>query len=137
MVNWDVERGEIKAISGLVSSSDANVVLGVTGDLKGSIVFGFPEDLTFAMVKSMSGMDVKKLDGFVASALGEVANIISGRAMTELVQHGHICDIVPPQIFVGEYKSMSLIKEKTVSIPMETEIGEFYINVFLKETKEK
>ncbi len=133
MLGLDVSMGKVKALEGMISSQDVNILLGVTGDLRGNIIFGFPKEMTLEMVKIMSGMEVKEVDGFVSSALGEVANIVGGNATTNLAKENYICDIVPPQIFVGNYKSMSMANEKVLSIPLKVDIGEFEINIFLKE----
>jgi len=85
------------------------------------------------MIEIMSGMKVDKIDSFASSALGEVANIIGGNALTLLADNNYICDIVPPQIFVGEYKSFAMSNEKALLLSLITPIGEFEINIFLKE----
>ena len=133
MLDLEVEMDKPKVIEGMSPSKDANVVLGVTGDVKGNVVFGFPNDMVLEMVKIMSGMEVKEIDGFVSSALGEVANIIGGNAVTELSNSEYICDIVPPQIFVGEYTSISMANKKVICLPLKTKIGELEINISLKE----
>lgn len=78
-------------------------------------------------------MEMKEIDGFVSSALGEVANIISGNVVTELSKNEYKCDIVPPQIFVGEYKSVSMANKKIICLPLKTNIGELEINISLKD----
>lgn len=133
MLDIGTEKKDLKVVEDLVYSKDANVVLGVTGDLKGTILFSFPKDMTLEMVKIMSGMEMNEIDGFVSSALGEVANIIGGNAMTLLTADNYVCDIVPPQILIGEYKSFIEPKEKALFLTLGTEIGEFDINIFLKE----
>jgi len=133
MLDLSVERGDIKVIEGLVSSRNANVILGVTGDLKGSILFSFTQDMTLEMVRIMSGMEMRTIDNFVSSALGEVANIIGGNAVTNLTGYNYMCDIVPPQIVLGVNKSVSMATDKAISVSLKTEIGEFDICVSLKE----
>lgn len=135
MLDLDVERGNIKVVEGLVSSRNANVVLGVTGDLKGSILFSFNKDMTLEMVRIMSGLEMKTIDNFVSSALGEVANIIGGNALTNLTCYNYICDLVPPQVIIGEYKSLSMANKKALLIPLRTDIGEFDINIFIAENE--
>jgi len=85
------------------------------------------------MVKIMCGMEMQVIDSFVSSALGEIANIIGGNALTILNSNNYICDIVPPQIFVGEYKSFSMANEKALLLPLMTKIGTLDIHIFLKE----
>ncbi|CAK7086520.1 chemotaxis protein CheX [Tissierella carlieri] len=133
MLDTDVEKGQLKAIEGMVCSKDANVILGVTGDLKGTILFSFTSDMTLEMVRIMSGMEMHEIDNFVSSALGEVANIIGGNAVTNLTEYNYICDIAPPQIIIGEYKSISMANKLALLLPLKTHIGEFDINVFLAE----
>lgn len=133
MLDLDVERGSLNVVEGLISSKEANIVLGVTGDLKGSILFSFTKPMTLEMVKIMAGMEMKEIDNFVASVLGEVANIIGGNAITHLTEYDYICDIVPPQVIIGEYQSMSTANEKALVIPMNTDIGKFDISIFLTE----
>lgn len=133
MLNLETQRGDLRVIKDMVPSNDASVLIGVTGDLKGSILFSFSTDMTLEMVKIMSGMEMNEIDSFVSSALGEVANIIGGNAVTKLSEHKYICDIVPPQVFVGQHKSLSMASGKSLLLPLKTEIGEFEIIIFLKE----
>ena len=69
------------------------------------------------------------------SALGEVANIISGNAMTYLNSENYRCDISPPHVMFGTSQSLSMATDVALVIPMLTSIGEFEINVALRETK--
>lgn len=133
LVDIEPQRGDLKVVEDLSSHMDANVELGVVGDLNGTILFSFPKSMTLEMVKIMSGMEMDKIDNFASSALGEVANIIGGNALTLLAKHNYTCDIEPPQIFVGEYKPLSVGKDKALLLPLLTPIGEFDITMLLKE----
>lgn len=135
MLDLNVARGDIKVLEGMVSGKDANVVLGVTGDLKGTILFGFSNNMILEMVKIMSGMEMKKIDNFASSALGEVANIIGGNALTNLSIYDYACDIAPPQVIIGKHESISLANKRAIQIPLKTDIGEFDISLFLSENK--
>lgn len=134
MLDTNVEKGDLRVTEGMICSNEANVILGVTGDLKGTILFGFTKEMTLEMVRTMSGMEMKEIDNFVSSALGEVANIIGGNAVTNLTDYNYICDIAPPQVIIGQYKSISMANKKALLIPMKTPIGEFDVNVFLSES---
>ncbi|NLL05564.1 MAG: chemotaxis protein CheX [Clostridiaceae bacterium] len=133
LVDIEPQRGDLKVVEDFASNKDANVELGVKGDLKGKILFSFPKNMTLEMVKIMSGMEMDKIDNFASSALGEIANIIGGNALSLLAQYNYSCDIEPPQIFVGDYKSISVGNEKALLLPLLTPIGEFDITIFLKE----
>ena len=55
MLNLDVQRGQVRAVDELVPVSEANVVIGVTGDLKGSLLYSFPKEMALEMVTIMAG----------------------------------------------------------------------------------
>lgn len=135
MLNIDPEKESLTVVEDMTSSKDANVLLGITGDLKGSILFSFPEDMTLEMIKIMSGMEINEIDAFASSALGEIANIIGGNSVTDLSENDYKCDIVPPQIFIGKYKSLSMANDNALVLSLKTPIGKFDINVCLKENK--
>ena len=101
--------------------------------MEGTILFSFPKEMTLEMVKIMSGMEMDKIDNFASSALGEVANIIGGNAMTLLAKHDYNCDIAPPQIFIGGYKALHVGNGKVLLLPILTPIGQFDISICLKE----
>jgi len=131
MLNLDVQRGQLRAVEELAPVSEANVVIGVTGDLRGSLLYSFPKEMALEMVTTMAGMPMSKLDAFVCSALGEVANIISGNAVTMLASSSLACQISPPQVFIGTQGSLSMATEKAIVVPLITPIGTFEVSVSL------
>ncbi|HHU06383.1 MAG TPA: chemotaxis protein CheX [Clostridiales bacterium] len=76
---------------------EVDIVVGVVGDLQGKIVYRFPVSTSLNMVNIMSGMEFNAVDVFVASAISEIANIISGNVMTTLSDSKIQCDILPPE----------------------------------------
>jgi len=137
MMDLDVRRGELRACEQLIPSKDASVAIAVTGDLLGSILFSFPKQMTLDMVAIMAGMPVDELDGFVISALGEVANIISGNALAYLHSANYSCNICPPQIVLGQDTHLEMVTRKVLIVPFKTRIGEFDIMITLKEARQQ
>ncbi len=136
MLGLEVTRGDLRLIDDeAVVGNDANVIIGLTGSLNGSIHYSFSEEMTLEMVRIMSGMELDEIDKFVSSAVGEIANIISGNATTYLAENDFDCDIVSPQIMIGQSKSFSMANDQALVIPLETEIGEFEINLSVKESE--
>ncbi|EHQ90410.1 chemotaxis protein CheX [Desulfosporosinus youngiae] len=105
-----------------------DIVIEITGDLNGEVMYSFPKDTTLEMVKMMSGMEFKEIDEFVKSALGEIANIISGNALSGLSQAQLICDIRPPKIIEGQTSTVdegcSIYQAK-----VKTSIGDVGLNL--------
>ncbi|AQS59583.1 chemotaxis protein CheX [Desulforamulus ferrireducens] len=133
MLDVQTERGALRLQEDSLPSKDVGVIIGVTGDFKGSVFFNFPKEMVLEMVRIMSGMEVSEVDSFVSSAVGEVANIIGGNAMTILAGYNYTCDIATPQVLLGDYKSVALTNEKILVLTLITPIGEFEIALFLKE----
>jgi chemotaxis protein CheX len=75
-----------------------SVAVAVTGDLTGEVFYLFPRVTSINMVSIMSGMEVDSVDDFVTSAVAEMANIISGNALTMLSGDNLLCDILPPEL---------------------------------------
>lgn len=131
MLSMEPTRGPLRAVQELVPVSEANVGIGVTGDLRGSLLYSFPQTMALDMVRIMSGMEMNKLDTFVISALSEVANIISGNALTYLARNSLTCDISPPQVFVGSKGTLTMSTEKAVVLPLITDIGTLEVSISL------
>lgn len=75
-----------------------DIAIGVTGDLTGEVIYRFPHPTSLKMVAIMSGMEMESVDDFVASAIAEIANIVSGNVMTLLAENQQVCNILPPQL---------------------------------------
>lgn len=112
------------------------VAVGITGDLSGEVLYRFPTETILEIVKIMSGMEFTKIDEFVMSALGEVANIISGNAVTGLSSQDITCDILPPKILEGEPLSASET-EYVFSTRVKTEIGDVEVLLLLNPDRMK
>jgi len=108
------------------------VVIGITGDLSGEVLYQFPAETTLEIVKMMSGLEFTKIDEFVTSAMGEIANIISGNAVTDLSEQEIVCDIQPPKVLNGI--DLNIPDETTYlfSTRLKTEIGEVEVKLKLK-----
>lgn len=113
-----------------------DVSIGITGDVDGEVLYRFPTDTTLEIVKIMSGMEFTKIDEFVMSALGEIANIISGNAVTNLSKNDITCDILPPKILDGEPLSASET-EYVFATKVSTQIGDVEILLKLKPDRIK
>ncbi len=135
MFGWDVEKGKLQIVDEIETKNTANVSIGITGDLKGTILFSFPEGIVLKIVEEMSGMKFEKVDKFVASAIGELANIISGNAMNGFSGNDYSCDIVPPQISLGETKTFTTATDQVLLINLETQGYVFDLFISIAENK--
>ena len=61
-------------------------------------LYGFSDEVSAEVVRRMIGENMDPRDPMALSALGEIANVITGNAATELAANGFTCDISPPVI---------------------------------------
>lgn len=136
MLDIDVMRDTSKALQQMLGEQEVGVLIEVTGDLSGYILYRFPDSMILEMVKIMSGMEINQLDSFVTSALAEVSNIISGNAVSSLFNQNYRCDIKPPRIIIEEGKPVCLTGNRILKIPLETSIGKLQIHLDLQENNQ-
>ncbi len=129
MFQMKVKPGLLQAHEKYVATREANINIGIIGDLSGSVIYSFSKELALNITSTMVGMEFDELNEFVGSAVGEIANIISGNAMTHLTEQNYHCDIVPPEVFLGTGNSMIITKNNIFTIPIRTELGSFDMNV--------
>ena len=133
MLEMDIERGELQVKNKNFSAEKINASIGVTGDLEGFVYFSMKEKTALEIVRKMSGMEINEFSDLASSAIGELANIITGNSITNLNNQGYECNITPPSITVGDNLKISTGPGQFLSIPLHTEIGDFVINVSLKQ----
>ena len=134
MLDVEMDRGELTVKNKNFIGEKINASIGVTGDLKGFVYFSMTEDTALQIVKKMSGMEIEEFGDLASSAIGELANIITGNSITNLNEQGFQCNITPPSITVGDNLQISTGPGKFLSIPLHTEIGDFLINVSLEKS---
>lgn len=103
-----------------------SIQVGIVGDCSGEIIYRFPKNASLEMVKIMSGMEIDEIDEFVTSAMSEIANIISGNAVTGLTNQKLSCDITTPQVLPGNWQPDSA----SVSTNVKTDVGD--VEIFIR-----
>jgi len=126
-------KGPIGAQTNGMTSHQINIVCGVTGDLHGQIILGLGQTTANRVASIMSGQSLKVFDAFVASAIAELGNMISGNALMSLSEGGYVCDITPPTIVRGTSVEISTHQIPSICINLITECGDIAVTVGLCE----
>ena len=86
---WEKELGDsleligAQVVSNQFTTDDLTAIIGVSGWLEGNVLYGFSEATALAVVRRMMGEEVDTYrDEIGLSALGEIANMITGNATT-------------------------------------------------------
>lgn len=133
-VNVPASQGKLGLKSSPYPSQDVTVVVGITGMVRGQVLFCMKMDTAKSIASAMMlGLAVEEFDEMAKSAVCELANIVTGNASIELSNAGFICDITPPTLLTGHDVSISTVDIRTLVVPIRSELGEVEINIALKE----
>ena len=130
------ERGQLSARPRVFTTSQVNIVCGITGPVEGQVIYGMSIIAADKIASLMLGTQVVTFDQLAASAIAELGNMISGHSLTHLSSAGFACDITPPTIIRGSNVKISTLDIPALVIPLKLkDIGDFEINVSLQERK--
>jgi chemotaxis protein CheX len=128
----EVGRGKVRVERGDFAAGEVTAVVGVTGSLSGAVMYRMSEATALAIVGKMMGQKFDELDALARSGVGEMGNVISGRAGVLLEKAGIPTDIAPPMLIVGRGGSMSSLDIPRLLVPLTTSVGDIDLQIALK-----
>ena len=134
-IGEDPERGEISLQPSASTTRDVTAVIGVIGQVTGIVLLGLTEATACAIVAKILNQSVVAFDAMAESAMGELANVIVGRAATLLGEGGLESNVTPPTLIVGSGTRLSTLTYQRLVIPLQTSLGDLTIEVALKPAK--
>jgi chemotaxis protein CheX len=127
------DRGKLALKDPKSPFRDVCVILGLVGQVHGQVVYGFDEGTAKNIVsKMMMGAEVLEMDEMAKSALGELGNMITGKASVQLENIGITIDISPPTLVMAKNLQISSIKIPMIIVPLESEVGTIDVYVGLE-----
>lgn len=136
---WQKEFGcplkiqNAEVVSNQYTTDDVTAIIGISGKLQGNVLYGFSSGLIVEIVKRMVGEDMSPRDPMALSALGEIANVITGNAATQLAASGYPCDISPPVILEPVGATLTAGVPKQIQVTFESEMGLLRVRIGLAE----
>lgn len=112
-----------------ITLQEINVIIGLTGDLKGRINFGMDRPTACRIAAAMMFEEVPELDEMALSALSELGNMISGQATILIGQSGAKSDITPPSIVMGKSVFAAWYGIRAMTIPLVLQTGTIHLTV--------
>jgi len=134
----DVLEGPVKKCKPIkrqspVAINGVAVILGITGNLEGRVIFDMSEDTAIKIAGAMNYEEFSEFDNLARSTISELGNIIAGKAVSVLNDKGWKFNITPPMLLCGKNMETTDSFEETLVIPLDTACGLFNINIALKE----
>ena len=137
---WEKELGQslnfigAEAVSNQFTTEDLTAIIGVSGQLQGNVLYGFGSGTASAVASRMMGEPVEELDEMSLSAIGELANMITGNAATQLATAGYNCDISPPVLIEPVGSRLTTTSGKQILVTFSSQVGTLNIRIGLKES---
>jgi chemotaxis protein CheX len=124
-----VQAPKIKDDPGM--TYDVSGIIGLSGDVVGSIVLSFPKDTAERIVSLLTGSPMTAESPDFADAIGEIVNMVSGGAKANFA--GKKVSISCPSVVVGTgHKVAKQHDAPTIVIPCATDCGEVAIEVTIQ-----
>jgi len=111
---------------------DVSGIIGMSGDVVGSVVLSFSKDTAQKLVNAFCGMDLPSDSPDFADAVGELVNMISGSAKGMFVDKN--VSISCPSVVIGPGHHINTRSDTPcICIPCSTEQGELSIEIAIRE----
>ncbi|HZV00703.1 MAG TPA: chemotaxis protein CheX [Planctomycetota bacterium] len=120
------------------SPRDISAVVGFTGGRRGAVVLSLGEHTACRIVSRFAGEPVEETGPVVYDGVGEILNIIAGRAKTALSKETSSIDMSLPTIVRGREHEVHKHKDApTLLLPFSSELGEFELVLILERPAAK
>ena len=128
----NVEKKGISLKGKYIECTGVEVIIGITGDIKGSIIYGISEeDAKKIASQMMMGMPVNELDELAQSAISELINMLTANAATIYSKESRSVDISTPTLIRGEFVTNATV-EKIICVEMNIDGMKFEVNISLE-----
>jgi len=113
---------------GKTAVGDVTGLVGITGDMNGTISISFSKACAVTIVKNMLGDDIQDVVQDVQDAVGEITNMVSGQARAGLAELGMTFSGSTPSVIMGDNHTIAHISSTPImAIPFTSDAGEFTI----------
>lgn len=134
MLNTEIKTGKPYIKASPYVADTLIIMVGITGEIRGQATISMGVEIAKKVASTMMmGMPVEELDELSKSALSELANMIMGNSATLLFNQGINIDITPPTMMMGNNMQISAGAMRTVCVPLISALGEFILDVSVKE----
>jgi chemotaxis protein CheX len=125
MANLSMEQEAYrrKGVAALVS---------LTGDIEGRIVFDLDPETAVRVASHFAGAELPESDDLVRETVCELANQVTGNAVTTLNDLGFQFRVHPPDLLTAEHGSASSEDTEALVICFETARGSVFMNIALR-----
>ncbi|MBQ0039405.1 MAG: chemotaxis protein CheX [Treponema sp.] len=134
----EVKRGDLYLKSTAMPVMGVAALVGLAGDVEGRVLFDMTFETALNIASKMNGEKMASFDDMAKATISELANIITGQAVTKLHELGFKFDLTPPALFAGENMEIAALGGTSESVealivPLVTDCGKVEVNVAIRE----
>ena len=123
LCNCDLSIDDPHTINVSETIDDINIVLKISGDIKGEILYCMSDAFLLEVASHMMELPVTNIDDLTLSASSEIGNIVTGKAITKLADIGFNCDFTVPEVVIGKNMPIKLSNNSPTIISAFTSFG--------------
>ena len=117
-----------------VALGDVTGIIGLSGDVEGTLSITFEEETIKHILSNMFGEDVKEINDEVRDGVGELTNMICGDARKLLQQMGiNISASIPSIVSGKDHTIQHITAGPVIALPFSTEAGKFIVEFTFKK----
>ena len=128
-----VQRGSLSLETDPYLTQDVTVVIGMVGQVEGSVFYGMSYTMALNLVSRMMGETYESFDTLAQSGIAELGNVITGRASIKLADSGFEATLSPPTLIEGADATISTLDNPRLVVPLMSEAGDMVIHLALRE----
>jgi chemotaxis protein CheX len=137
VLQGEVSRGELYLKSTAAPVLGVAAIIGLAGDVEGRVLLDMSRataiQVANAMLATMEMEAISDLNDMGRATITELANMITGQAVTKLHNLGFKFDLTPPALVTGDNMEISNTNVEALIVPMEIPQGQIEINVAIRE----
>ncbi len=124
-------RGDVTVLQGERMKGDVAVLVRISGDAEGDIILSMDTATALRICSSLFREEFQALTPRSMDALLELANMISGNAISALNDQGFDFTVSPPVVITKEGGAGDLSGVESLQIPLFSDCGDMTMNVVL------
>jgi len=125
----EIKRGNPYLVRGSVKLKDFTVEFKVDGYIQGMFAYTMTREIALKIASGMIGMPVKEMDDLARSALSELGNWVSGRAVSQFESP---VNLSIPRILEGEV-AVTSPQNMLLEVPVVSQYGNIDMYLWLQE----
>jgi chemotaxis protein CheX len=107
-------------------------LVALTGDIEGRIVFDLDTEAAVRVASRFAGTELPESDDLVRETVCELANQVTGNAVTSLNDQGFHFRVHPPVLHTSDHGPTSSEDTEALVICFETSMGSVFMNIALR-----